>query len=50
MLKYKINRITKEFINSYFEKALKQLDQIECDLVNKTLLKEYFEKIMVRIS
>ena len=50
MLKYKINRITKEYINSYFEKALKQLDQIECDLDNKTLLKEYFEKIMVRIS
>ena len=50
MLKYKINRITKEYINNYFEKALKQLDQIECDLDNKTLLKEYFEKIMVRVS
>tara|TARA_B100001287_G_scaffold98792_1_gene83073 strand:- start:505 stop:1473 length:969 start_codon:yes stop_codon:yes gene_type:complete len=50
MLKHKINRITKENINSYFEKALKQLDQIECNLDNKTLLKEYFEKIMVRVS
>ena len=50
MLKYKINRITKENINSYFEKALKKLDQIECNLDNKTLLKEYFEKIMVRVS
>ena len=50
MLKYKINRITKENINSYFEKALNKLDQIECNLDNKTLLKEYFEKIMVRVS
>ena len=44
------DKITKENINSYFEKALKQLDQIECNLDNKTLLKEYFEKIMVRVS
>jgi len=50
MLKYNINRITKENINNYFEKALKQLDQIECNLDNKALLKEYFENIMIRVS
>ena len=50
MLKYKINRITKENINNYFEKALKQLDQIQCNLKKKADLKEYFKKIMVRVN
>ena len=50
MLKYKINRITKDNINNYFKKALKQLDQIQCNLKKKAELKEYFKKIMVRVN
>ena len=50
MLKYKINRITKEKIKSYFEKALKQIDQIECNLNDKAVIKEYLEKIMIRVN
>ena len=50
MLKYNINTITKESINSYFITALKKLDQIECNLNNKSVLRKYFEEVMVRVK
>lgn len=50
MIKYGINILTKNNIEYYFQNALMKLDEIESKNDYKIILRDYFNKMMVRIN
>ena len=50
MIKYGINILTKNNIEYYFQNALMKLDEIESKDDYKIILRDYFNKMMVRIN